>query len=546
MDMLFKISPENFGNGHLFIFIFSVLAVVAFLLVYGIRKKIPFSPWILILFYTFLFAIIGGKLFSYSFSDWQSILSTWQFPATGGKRLFGYFLLGLLGFILIKRWLKFKIPVGDAFAFAWPIGLIVTRIGCLIGGCCFGTITTLPFGISYGTGSQALHLHQHEGLIAQDAIQSLLVHPIPLYEIAFCLVLLSGLYIAYKRKWGKTDGNLFYISLLVYGVFRFFEEFIRSGNEFALGLKSTQLLVLGLSTLMVIVIYFRNKRGIQTDVSYNHGDYIHRIVPAYFVLFVLFFAVSDWLSASEIIVLRLFGLIGLLGILHLLYEQYTFKQLKTVPFFLGLLAFVLMSQTLSEPIDSTFFQRKYFKVSGGIGFGSEEEICGGVNEYYAGGLSIEHTKQYSEYKKFTMGAQLYALNYADEGFYPGLNPYLRFEGKYAAGGIGLNYVNVSSTYREELITPTLYLRLGRPDVFFADGSYGTYMPGGLPTFQMGLGVGFKNHPNNNIRFGISSSGLYLNSHFLLDSKVALDPYISIANEDTWHFGVAMHYHIFHE
>lgn len=545
MNAFIHLFPETSGVGHLYMYISAIVGTVLILTAYGYKRKLPFAPWFLIIFSTIFFAILGGKMFAYSSSEWRHILTTFEFPASDQKRLLGYFLFGLIGFFVTKRVVNFQYKVGDAFAFAWPVGLIITRFGCLIGGCCYGTPTNLPFGITYGQGSSAFSFHQHTGLVTSDAVHSLAVHPVPLYEIAFCLVLLAGLFLAFRRRWFKQAGSLFYLSLGIYGIFRFFEEFIRPGGAYLWGVKTTQIFVIALSVIMFTVMFFHEKRKLNIQSNYDVRRYSHRIIVSYFILTGFVIGISNWLTASEIVVLRMFSLVSLIVLLQLIYEQYSFRLLKSVPLFLTILALIFMSQTFDQPSDSTIFQRKYFKIGGGFGFGHEEEICGSINPYSAGGLSIEHTNQYSKYKKFTVGSQFYGLNY-DEAFAFGLNPYVNYSGKIAAVGIGLNYTDISSEWRAEGLTPTLFLRLGPEDIFFADMHYGTNMPAGLPSFQMGLGVGLKRNTENYLRFGISNTGFYFNPHFMMDNSLSLDPYFSIASSEVYHFGFRLNYRIFHE
>jgi hypothetical protein len=64
-------------------------------------------------------------------------------------------------------------------------GLIaIGRWGCLLNGCCFGTLTDLPWAVHYDSTSSAYFLHQALGLLPPNATHALGVHPYPLYESA--------------------------------------------------------------------------------------------------------------------------------------------------------------------------------------------------------------------------------------------------------------------------------------------------------------------------------------------------------------------------
>ena len=75
---------------------------------------------------------------------------------------------GCIGVEIIKKIIGHKEPTGDAFALAIPLGHIIGRLGCLLGGCCYGTICNFPWGVSYPKNSLAFMHHVHDGFIAYE------------------------------------------------------------------------------------------------------------------------------------------------------------------------------------------------------------------------------------------------------------------------------------------------------------------------------------------------------------------------------------------
>jgi phosphatidylglycerol:prolipoprotein diacylglycerol transferase len=119
--------------------------------------------------------------------------------------------------------------------------VVILRIGCFLAGCCWGTVTGSPTGVSFPAGSLAWEQHVALDLIAADADRSLPVHPTQLYEMALLtgwLLILTRL----ERKIG-TPGLLAALTLAGYTLLRFTLEFLRAdSSEFIAALSFTQLL----------------------------------------------------------------------------------------------------------------------------------------------------------------------------------------------------------------------------------------------------------------------------------------------------------------
>ena len=96
------------------------------------------------------------------------------------------------------------------------------------------------------------------GLINNNSTLSLSVHPIPIYEIIFNLLLLI-LLLKIRDKL-KTNGSTFRFYLLGYCVFRFFEEFLRAdtGIVILLNLKPIQINLI-ISIIWITYWLFKNE-----------------------------------------------------------------------------------------------------------------------------------------------------------------------------------------------------------------------------------------------------------------------------------------------
>lgn len=188
-------------------------------------------------------------------------------------RLFGFLGLAALAILVYSRieQLSFR-RLLDVFALPTLAGLMIHRVGCFLAGCCWGDlvseepvtrlasqIQTLPFlgglssGVQYPQGSLPFEQHLAIGLIEPDALTSLAVYPVQLYESALLLVaLLALLRIPWRRL---PQGMLVVVTACTYGVIRFFIEYLRADGHIVLGnMTVTQLqslFIIGAAVLLL-------------------------------------------------------------------------------------------------------------------------------------------------------------------------------------------------------------------------------------------------------------------------------------------------------
>jgi len=99
-------------------------------------------------------AALGSRLL-YVLQYWQSLqgqpLEVWL----GGKTIVGGLLGALVGVETAKRMLHWTRSTGDGFVVPLIVAIAIGRIGCQLSGVSdltYGTVTTLPWGWSYGDG----------------------------------------------------------------------------------------------------------------------------------------------------------------------------------------------------------------------------------------------------------------------------------------------------------------------------------------------------------------------------------------------------------
>lgn len=176
-------------------------------------------------FWLILSAIIGARLYYVllHFDEFSGNLLSIINPfnggvvGIGGLVMYGGFIGAVLASVLFFSIKKLPfLPYADATAPGIAIGVMLTRIGCFLNGCCFGS-GTAHGGVCFPMSSAA-GMYQHE-------INAAGLYPSQLYESAGgLLIALLILFVAKKRPF---TGCQFYLFGLLYSVLRFFVDFSR-------------------------------------------------------------------------------------------------------------------------------------------------------------------------------------------------------------------------------------------------------------------------------------------------------------------------------
>jgi phosphatidylglycerol:prolipoprotein diacylglycerol transferase len=187
-------------------------------------------------------------------------------------RLFGMLATAAVAVFVYSRLNKTSFrQLLDVFAVPTLVGLMIHRVGCFFAGCCWGDVATqveagnfasqvntLPIlngltnGVQYPPGSLPFEQHVALGLIESDALASLPVVPVQLYEVALLLVMVLGLWRFPWREYPK--GTIAVVVTCAYAAMRFFVEYLRADGYIVVGnLTVTQLQCLVLLTSAVLL-----------------------------------------------------------------------------------------------------------------------------------------------------------------------------------------------------------------------------------------------------------------------------------------------------
>ena len=327
------------------------LAGVIVLLIEGIRRKFSLSAWLIIIATAISFGILGSRLGTYNWDEWQKLIQTGALSNFGQKSAIGGIAFGVLGIFLIKKYLGIRSNITDAFAFFLPVIMFFQRIGCLCAGCCFGTPYSGFGSITYSGFSFIRDHHIQEGLINYNQINTTSVHAVPLYLMFISLFTIFGLLWAKNKL--KKPGSLLVLSMISMGVGRFFVEFFRDPiTNHAMGsthwgLKYVQWIVLISISLGCLLFYWNEFKRTNSEVKTRIPNPDREIFISACLCFFIFKS-RHFFTYPELVVLHIVIGIAIVEIIRQRVNSFRFAnkhKLKLVPYFMAFSSIFLMSQT---------------------------------------------------------------------------------------------------------------------------------------------------------------------------------------------------------
>jgi len=538
-------------------FLYGLFYMIAFLISAGIfisiglRKKYPVSTWLLITLFGVLFFIIGNKLITLNAAGWQQLVKGNGFPETGRSVLGG--ILGLVaGLLIAKRLLKFNPPVLDNLAFALPIGMAITRLGCLFGGCCYGTETSLPWAVQYGKNFRVFQIQSANLQIPDTSAFSLPMHPTQIYDLLFCLIICLLIYLI-RNTW-KASGSRLLFSILCYAIFRFVNEFFRDSSmigqlgEVLGGIKMIQWILLSSIFTIAFLLFYRETR-ISKDSFQEEKKYqinFHREFLLFLTVPVFLSITYQWLAPFEILTLSFFITLLLPIYFYHLYCQIFTPQVRwIVPLFL-LFSLLTMSQVnidngqkISASENKGWFSISAFG-SGGAYPDKHFDCNGAVTEilkrnYSTLGAGISYHYKPTDYRHLTISSNLYSETdqsadhsddlYGDSYQSTAFNFIASYSGRYAGGTLGFS----GGAWEQETngIIPVIGAWIGKRDELFLESNFmANYHLMGSPAIcQVGIGSGFGQMDKSVGRAGLSimpSIGLFGDKSYVLGGYFAGD------------------------
>lgn len=200
------------------LFFIAVLVGWAFCVRLG-RRVDAQAPWTVIYLGSIVAGVIGARVLN-ALIFLPAILrgeETLGEILTGG----GTWLPGVLAGTLTLWWLSRRhgLKLGDVtnvFFVGIPLVHGIGRLGCLLGGCCYGKPTSMPWGITYASHVAA----QHNGTPLYVAL-----HPTPLYDLVVELFNFVVVVVLWRRR--VPPWTIALTWAVLYGTQRFVIEYFR-------------------------------------------------------------------------------------------------------------------------------------------------------------------------------------------------------------------------------------------------------------------------------------------------------------------------------
>ncbi|MEO7453451.1 MAG: prolipoprotein diacylglyceryl transferase family protein [Fimbriimonadales bacterium] len=193
--------------------------------------------------------LIGAKLTELIFGSGPSLFeSPWLLfnPATGGRTIIGGIIAGWIAVEIVKWRLGIRRSTGDMFALALPAGEAIGRIGCFIGGCCFGIETSVPWAV----WQHGEYRHPTQLYLASAA------------ALTFVCV--------WRLRSRLPEGALFAVYLALFGSYRLVIEFFRAREIVFGGLSTAQWVSVELIVSSIILLAYRLRKSALMETT-NSG-----------------------------------------------------------------------------------------------------------------------------------------------------------------------------------------------------------------------------------------------------------------------------------
>ena len=410
----------------------------------------------------------------------------------------------------------------NSLAIALPVGFAIGRVGCFLAGCCFGSATSLPWGVRYSPGTEPFAQQQALGLIDGNALSTLPVHPTQLYEAIGALLILWFAAIQLRRR---NKDILVPFVVLPFLAMRFVLQFLRgNGGDFG---------VVHVMLIATAAVVWLMHSTLQTQPAFVYRTRTLALLALSLTL------LASWFATP-------LELVTLLGIGAIAASVIMLRQgRRTLRGSLPALASVIALQQAELPAD---VRTRFITIGTSAMTGEYNESCGGRHEYGVVGASVAYTSIPNANSEVSIKARLFT---GSDDERPDSTSSLSVETGLGGGGIALHgrYKWIGGALgvvagdlfldgERESALPVVAVTIGPPR-FFVEGRFADFDPAPTPAPVLQIGVGVTITPEGSqIRGGISDAGFY-GSARLVKNGWEIEPRLAFGDEDTHLLGLAI-------
>jgi prolipoprotein diacylglyceryltransferase len=543
----------------------------------GKRRNFPVISWILVILVGKILFLSCTQLITYNLTDWKYIIHTLSFPTFNSRSILGGAIGFAMVYLIVRYFLKYNNYFLDALTMPLLVAMTIQRLGCFFVGCCSGSLTDLPWGISYGQSSIVYTEQINHGLLHSGAVHSLLVHPTALYQIIACLSIL-WLHYFLRNKWKAPGSSLIFV-IIAYLISRFVIEFFVNpsfnsfGSNIILHIKLVQWFSFILAIILIFTLHFNETRVKIYLPTIPENNTIKNLALTS-VLFLLIVVGKDWFSPVELVVFGIILIVLFSVLLFKFYFRNTIRNYRWVPVVMFSLVLILTSQSYKKNKDTTwtsyttfglghlegFYQTKYSTGCGSVKLDHETKL----NSF---SYAIQQTKNTTEYKNRELGLvfisgwdkyrKLQSSNsYNEETGKTNIfliNPYCSYYNNNFGFSTGFALGNtVYGTKGTEIFwLPELNFSAGSRKILYAEiGIFNSPFVGShVQQLSMSLGSGLGLTNGTKLNLGVSNNGnsaifnIMASGSFVIKKYLVLSPAYSYYDQNNHIFSINLQYRI---
>lgn len=237
--------PILLNTGFFTVYSYGVMLAVAFLagilvaMYFAEREGIDPEVVLDIALWTIISAIAGARvlyviLFLHEFSG--NLLEIFMIQH-GGLVFYGGLIASLIAIHFRAR--AVNLSLWKAFDIASPAALLgysIARVGCFLNGCCYGVPASVPWAVVFPD------LSGHR-------------HPTQLYASLTVFMIFIIIVLLWRKK--RFEGQIFLESVMMYSVYRFAIEFLRTNERYYYLSASQWLSIIAASAALGVFIWKR-------------------------------------------------------------------------------------------------------------------------------------------------------------------------------------------------------------------------------------------------------------------------------------------------